>query len=362
MSSRDGFDVLAPQLTLKVRNEALPAPAAADVIGVTVLEDIEAAGMVEFTIAAWDAGEMRPRWIDDRLFDEGAAIEVLLGYRDDLDSVFQGEITGLEPEFPQGAQPRLVVRAHDLRHRMMRACRTRSFTQCKDSDIAAEIASAVNLRPNVDDSGVTLPYVLQHNQTDLEFLSGRARRIGFEVWVRGDELLFRRPAHTAEPVLTLMPQADLLSFRPRSSTLRQVTQLEVRGWDVTNKREFVGRGQGGDEPSAMAGVDDDQVPQAGPSHTQRAVGDVASARVTSPLQSQDEADAMARGAFADMALGFIVADGVSLGMPQLRAGTVARIGGVGERFGGAYYLTSVEHVFSRRGGYRTRFRARRNAR
>ena len=135
----------------------------------------------------------------------------------------------------------------------MRSRRSRSFTNCKDSDIAGQIASEYGLRPNVEDSGVTLPYILQHNQPDLEFLSIRARRIGYEVAVEDRDLLFRSRHIDASPALTLHREVELLSFRPRLSTLGQVTELEVRGWDPAQKKEIVGRGAAGDVPMLMAG-------------------------------------------------------------------------------------------------------------
>ena len=141
------------------------------------------------TLVAWDAARMKPKWIDDPLFQEGCPVDISLGYKDRLEHVFSGEITGLEPEFDEGRPPTIVVRGHDRRHRLMRACRTRSFMQCSESQIASQIAGEAGLSPDVADSGAVLPYVLQHNQTDLEFLGARARRIGFDVWVRDRSLV-----------------------------------------------------------------------------------------------------------------------------------------------------------------------------
>ena len=46
---------------------------------------------------------------------------------------------------------------------------------------ANDICAKANLTPDIQDTGLILGYVLQHNQTDLEFLLERAHRIGFEV-------------------------------------------------------------------------------------------------------------------------------------------------------------------------------------
>ncbi len=354
MAARDQFDVLAPEFRVQVNGAALPADAQADLIGVSLLEDLEAASMFTVTLAAWDTVQMKPKWIDDALFREGNPVDIGLGYADDTPPLMSGEITAVEPEFGESRPPTLTLRGHDLRHRLMRARRSRSFTNCKDSDIASRLAGEAGLKPEVDDTGVTLPHVLQHNQTDLEFLTLRARRIGYELAVQGRTLMFRQRKNADSEIATLHREIELLEFRPRLSTFGQVPQLKVHGWDPSAKQPFVGQAGTGDESKLMGGT-------SGLAAVQRAFEPPATARVDAPVHSQAEADQLAARGVVEMAMGFIRAEGVCIGDPTLRAGKVVRIEGLGERFSGAYYLTSVEHRFGRRGGFRTLFSARRNA-
>lgn len=355
MSGRDAFNTLAPEIAIKVNGADLPTPAASDLIAAEVLDDVDAPGMFTLTFAAWDTAQMKPKWIDDSLFAVGGTVEVGVGYRDQVATLMKGEITGLEPDFPQDGPPTVTVRGHDLRHRLMRARRTRSYTQCKDSDIASRIASDCGLNPTVSDSGPTLPYVLQHNQTDLEFLAERARRIHFELQVQGTDLLFRPRQTEGSADLTLHREIELLSWRARLSSLGQVSSYEVRGWDPAQKKEIVGRAGLGDESRQMDGK------STGPAASDQAFHAAPSARVNAPVQGQDEADAMARHGFAEMALRYITSEAECIGDPRLRAGMLVRIEGVGERFGGLYYIVSVEHRFGAPRGFRSFFTARRNA-
>jgi phage protein D len=355
MNTRDSYDTLTPEFAVRVNGSALPNEAVADLIKLSVLDDVDAPSMFTITIVGWDTRQMKAKWIDHALFREGNPVEIAFGYRGKTEPVLSGEITGLEPDFLESQPPTLTVRGYDRRHRLMRSRRTRSFTNCKDSDIASQIASEANLRPNAEDSGVTLPYVLQHNQTDLEFLTMRGRRINFEVVVIDRDLVFRPRKISDAAELTLHREVELLEFRPRLTTLGQVPQLEVRGWDPAKKQEIIAQAGIGDEPKLMAGS------TSGPSATQRAFATLGSARVTSPVQSQGEADAMAKRGYAAMALGYIRADGVCIGEPGMRAGTVVDIAGIGDRFSGSYYVLSVEHAFRAQKGFRTYFSAQRNA-
>lgn len=352
-TARDTFDTLSPEFAVRINGEPWPNEARADMVELSVFDDVDAPGMLTITLAGWDALSMQPKWIDHPLFSLGAAIAIEFGYQDRRLTLLSGDITGLEPTFAQSRPPMVTVRGHDRRHRLTRSRRTRSFTNCKDSDIVSRIAGEVQLKPQVEDSGVQLPYVLQHNQTDLEFLIARARRIDFELAVQGDCLLFRRRAAGGTAELTLYREVELLEFRARLSTLGQVPALEVRGWDPARKDVIVGRAS-----DAQAMGDDATT---GPAATKQAFSPADAARVNAPVQSQDEADAMAKQGFAGMALDYVRADGVCIGEPRLHAGMVIAIEGIGKRFSGRWYVTSVEHAFTPRKGFRTSFSARRNA-
>ncbi|CDY75454.1 FIG01122965: hypothetical protein [Caballeronia glathei] len=355
MNARDGFDTLAPEFAVRVNGAPLPGDAAADLIDVCVLEDVDAAGMFTFSLSCYSTAEMKVKWIDDALFREGNPVEIELGYRDNRTTVFSGEITGLEPAFPEATPPTLTVRGYDRRHRLMRERKTRSFTDVKDSDIASQLAATAGLTPQTEDSRVTLPYVLQHNQTDLEFLLARARRIGYEVFVVDRTLVYRPRRIDASAALTLRREIELLDFRPRLTTMGQVEEMLVKGWDANDKKAIVGRAAAGDEKSLMAGK------ASGPSSVADIFGHSGSASVAAPVQSQADADAVARQRFGEMALGYIRGEGLSIGEPKLRAGIVVKIEGLGERFSGLYYVTSTEQRFSTKKGYQTRFAVRRNA-
>jgi phage protein D len=296
-----------------------------------------------------------PKWVDDSRLQEANSIKIAMGYHNHLETLFSGEITGLEPDFPEKGTPTLTVRAYDRRHRLMRKRKTLSFTNLKDSDIASKLGRESGLKPEVEDSKVVLSYVLQHNQTDLDFLTSRARRIDYEVVVEDRALYFRHRKIEQDAALSLRLNIELVEFHPRLTTMGQVEEFIVHGWNPKDKKEIVARSGAGSEPTKMGGID------SGPTIVQQRFANTGSARVTMPVQSQKEADQMAKQGFSEMALGYIRAEGVCIGDPRLRAGMVVKVEGAGKRFSGLYYLCSTEHRFSMGKGYRTSFSARRNA-
>lgn len=350
-----GAEGLAPEVRLRVAGQDVPLEAEADVIEVSVLQDVSAPGMFAVRLMNWDLEKLQFTWSDDPLFAEGGEVEVLMGYAGELEPVFVGEVTGLEPEFRADETPTVTVRGYDRGHRLLRGRKTRSFTQVKDSDIAAQIAQEAGLTAEAEDTSITLEYVLQHNQTDFEFLEARARRIGFEVRVEGKTLKFRpRPSDESE-VLTLHLEEDLLEFCPRLSTVGLAGSVEVRGWSPKDKEALLGTAAAADAGSTMGGR------TGGLDVADKAFDAAVAASVDRPVLDQGEADQIAAGRIREMALSYVTGEGVAAGRADLKAGTVVKIEGCGQRFSGLYYLASVCHTYTPKRGYRTAFTVRRSA-
>jgi phage protein D len=343
-----------PDFDLSVNGSRLPAEALADVRSVTVQEDLDALSMFSVVLANWDDERQRVTWSDSSLFAVGNEVRISLGYVNDLRQVMTAEITSLEPEFVAAEPPTLTVRGYDHRHRLARGRRTRSFSQMKDSAIANQLAREAGLRSSVQDTKSTLPFVVQTNQSDWEFLRGRARRIGYEAYVRDKVLYFHPPRYSDPATATLSLGADVVEFTPRLSALGQVDSVTVRGWAVPQKQVIEGQAAVGVEDT-MGGA------SSGPRTARRAFGRAGAPAFGLALRSKEEADQIALGRYTTAALAYVHGEVACEGRTDLRAGTVVAIDGAGGNFSGAYYVTAVTHILTEEHGYRTSLVVRRNA-
>lgn len=143
---------------------------------------------------------------------EGMECTVEMGFAESgTKQVIKGYVTGVKPKRSEFSRKMFTVTGFDGLSKLTRGRKRRSWENIKDSDIAAQIAQECSLQPDVQDSGLVHPYVVQNNENNLNFLFERARRIGYEVKVEGEKLVFRKPREV---------KADV--------TLR---------WDGTNVRE-----------------------------------------------------------------------------------------------------------------------------
>ncbi|XHX78791.1 MAG: phage late control D family protein [Stenomitos frigidus ULC029] len=343
-----------PNFAVKINGTALPDNLNTQVMSVTVDDDTDLPSMFTLGMASSVQQTSSNQLIDQTLFAIGNVVEVKLGYGDRLMRLISGEITGLEPEFTYNGLPSLTVRGYDRRHRLQRGRKTRTFVQQKDSDIAAQIAREAGLSAQIQDSQVTHPYTLQANQTDLEFLQTRSRQIRYEVVVDDRTLIFRSVANAESEVLTLTFEDDLLEFYPRLSSMGQVNEVSVRSWNPKDKKEIIGQARRGDEVSTMGGQ------KSGAAIAEAAFSTAVARLGDRPVRTQAEADQLAKAHFNQDVLALIKGEGVCKGHPQLRAGKVIKIDGIGQRFSGNYYVTAASHRYSTR-GYDTHFTVQRNS-
>jgi uncharacterized protein len=352
LQPRSNADRLVPRVEIMINGRRLTTEAEMSVLAVEVSEDIDALGMFSLDLQNWDLTAQRVTMSDDAQFEPGNEVEIRFGYGNQTEVIMVGEITGLETEFVARKLPRLVVRGHDFSHRLMRGTKTRSFTRMRDSDIVSLVARDAKLTVQASRTSETLEYVLQRNQTDLAFIRERAARIGFEILVEDRTLVFRPFKPQGRKVLTLH-WWDLLEFFPRLNTLGQVNAVEVRGWDAQQQK-----------PAVVGKASDRNVMEMGKTlgsgATAREFGQTTHTIIDQAPQTPQEAQAIAQGQINRTALSYITGEGACQGNPELRMGRLIELEGLGQRFGGDYYVTATTHRYALGEGYRTEFSVRRN--
>jgi phage protein D len=301
----------------------------------------------DFDLAAVDGGE----------FSIGSSLEIVLGSPEatSVASVFDGQITALEPEFgEQGAM--LVVCGLDRGHLLQRGSRTASYQQASYGEIAALLAENAGLQASVSASaGLRLPFVQQSNESDWDFLWRLALEIDYQVKVDGLKLDFSPVGELDTEVIGLMWGEGLLAFRPRVTGVGQVNQVTVRGWDPATAKKIEASASA-PTPENRMGIDRGRVIDA--------MGDGQAVIVDRPVMSQSHAESVASSVAAQLASVFVEGDGTARATPRLAPGGQVEISGIGASFSGTYAVTGVRHRLRSPAGYQTDFsicgRAHRN--
>jgi phage protein D len=360
-----GQDFYVPYFQVKVAGRPQGQDVVRDILQVSYKDNIAEIDSFDITINNWDAEKRDYKYSDGDLFDPGKELELWMGYygKDPLRLMVRGQITALRPAFPASGGPTLAISGLNLLHKLRTKQESHSYENKTDSEIAREVASrlAIQIKTVSAPDEKRYDYLFQDNQYDIIFLMGRARRIGYDLVVdeqgvngrAGQPVLrFGRSLDVRRVSYRLTYGLSLIEFKPDLTTANQVGEVTVRGWDPVHKKKI--------EQSAKRS--EIAVKGVGAAGGQPAIDQSFNQRkeivATKPIESDAEAKTLALRTLEENAKDMIKASGSIVGLPDLRAGTVVHIDGLGKRFSGRYFVTSSTHTIGD-GGYTTQFECRR---
>jgi phage protein D len=374
---RLGEPFYVPHFEVKLAGERLPLDIVRDVIQVTYKDKVDEIDSFEMTLNNWDATAFTPKYEPasksayQGLFDPGKQIELTMGYQGNTKNdrqMMRGEITTLEPTYPESGALTLSVRGLNVLHKFRKKQHTFAWYGKKDSDIAVIIGNSPEndkkpglggLEVRIDEEAKQRedgpPFTFMNNRYDIVFLLERARRHGYSLFLgidseTGKEYLNFKPAEALKAVTyELAWGTSLAEFKPTLTTARQVSQVTVRGWDRKAGKAIEGTFKLGDK-GLTVNRDLDSVAQAVQGR-QEVITD-------RPVSSEKEAKDIAMGILSKRTREMVKATGSTVGLPDLRAGCRVEIKNLGPRFSGTYFVTETTHTISEQ-GYRTSFSAER---
>ena len=190
---------------------------------------------------------------------------------------------------------------------------------------------------------------IEQNGSDWALLQELADRNYFQVFVRWDKLYFRFPRPQLE-MAVLEWGKNLISFSPRLSLSGQHGIQVVRSYNYQLAQTIVSV-----LPAlAVASDFEDLIERLGSAAVDQLVELGRYVSRGEQVSDHLEGAALAKSILQQLLEGLYEGSGSCIGMPQLRAGDMIEIRGVGKRFSGKYRLRRVTHTIDD-GGYRTTF-------
>ncbi|HEY9329043.1 MAG TPA: VgrG-related protein [Streptomyces sp.] len=269
--------------------------------------------------------------------------------------LLEGVVTALEVELDETGTF-TVVRGLDESHRLLRGRRVASYQNMTLADICGQVAQRAGLKPGtVDVAGPVIEHLAQPNVTDWEFVRGLAEEAGAQAYVRDGQLHLTRPAEASgapdgsaradRNPLVLELGDNLLRCRAGVSAAEQVSEVEVRGWDVAAKQPVIGRAPAGTSSTLELGVTAAEV--------SAPFGEARFVVTDAAYGAQAQVDRAAKALAERIAGSFAELEAAIRGNPEVRAGSAVALNAVGAPFEGRYTVTSSRHVFDAVRGYET---------
>jgi phage protein D len=371
-----------PSFRVELEGRELSRTVISDVLEVSFTDDLEAIHSFELTLYDWDPVGLHPRYsspwdaegrpltadgatVPD--FEPGARVSLYFGYAEEgaLPLVMAGEVISLSPSFPATGAPTCRIRALDAFLRGLQKTQVSGNYDGTDKDVVDQLCAEndVTVRWDGPENEGEPRSKVEVEGTLYDEIAHRAQAYGLSMITEpagagGDApvLLLGRPAATrTRPVVELEWGRTLVSFTPALSAAGQISEVVVRVADPD--------AEGDDRQIEVTrtwsdiGLDPSALGPAGATDLDRALGGVQEVVKPDRATTRKDAEQAADKKLQDLARDLVKGSGSSVGLPELRAGQVVTMAGLGARFNGDYRLTKTTHTLGA-GGYTTTFEAR----
>ncbi|MDR1626573.1 MAG: hypothetical protein LBT33_08535 [Spirochaetia bacterium] len=284
----------------------------------------------------------------------GSRVEIHLGYKDAVEKVFEGDVTGFRTSLSGQGPDRLEVRGAGDLHRLHHGKHCRSFGRKSAAQVIRALAEIHSLRAQVEDFGAVREFSAARDQTDLELVLRLAALYGKEVYAAGGTLYAASEISPRADQIVYEWGKSLADFEAEENILGLVPGYTACGWDWEKNEGFSARARPLDMPLRVGGD----------SHWSSLVRADLSAWeglcADSRYLDAEDARASAAALLQKNSFRFGRGRGSGEGNCRLRPGMRVTIKAAGEAFSGEYVADSVCHRFDCSCGYRTDFTLKRN--
>lgn len=384
-AQRDAFYV--PAFQIFAFGEVADPAQVKDIVEVKYDDAIERIDGFTLTVNNWDTQRRQPIYYGHYetavtrehpdLFEPGNELMLFMGYGNSTRLMVTGMVTSVDVQFAETGHSKLVVSGLNVLERYRRKQYTWSWPDSpndsvRDSDVALALQAqpdetqhrpGLGIEVRVDEEAHNRePFfanIFMNNQYPILFLMERARARGYQVLLREEDdeegnpqrHIFFGPTELERDVTYVLEWGKTLtSFHPTYANARQIYAAKVCGWDRTAKQAIEVRKTLDDLPENEV-PNRDHIAVARAANREEVI-------TQPPARTQQEAERRAFEQLRRNHLSMVEATGATVGLPDLRAGKIVHIRGVGRHFDGIYTVTSTSHVLNEQ-GYRTSFTARR---
>lgn len=286
----------------------------------------------------------------------GSKVEVFLGYRGTVTSVFVGLIAKVSFQYPEGGIPCIRVTAMDVKSIMMagsyhRQLTAKSFTEAvkeilqkvaysklQSSGIITGIEVTSPVNPVKDSIGAGAETIEMVAESDYEFIVKLAKKYNYEFFCDGGKIYFRKAKSVTTPIFTLTPSMGIHNFDIEYDITGLSETIIARSTDVSKgslieaKTKFSNKISLGNKARSMI---------KGSQHVY----------VDPTISSTEDARNRADSLLEEMAFRYGSLHCDMIGLPEMKPGYFLDLQCMGEGPSNVFYIMGVRHILRGDGGY-----------
>ena len=291
---------------------------------------------------------------DSGTFSLESYVSVHLGYKDDCEQVFAGEVTEFKGDFSEYGHERVKVVCKNCLHKLQNALQSLSFEAKSPAAVLKERLGVYGLKGEIEDFGAVRNYFVESGLSDYEYLLQTARKYGKTVYGYDDTVYIKDEVTVSDEEVILEWGKSLISFRCSENLKGQLSSCTFVGWDENNCEGITGSAGLSDIPVKVGGDSSWEDNSKGASGTWKAVF------TADDLYDNEDAKNRAIGYLQNISMEYQTGVGKCEGNRYIFPGMRVTIKYVGEHFSGEYIAERVVHEVSVNGPFTTEVYVKRN--
>ena len=322
-------------IKLTISSNGTQLDEAINIVSVSVNKSINKIPQAKIVLLDGDMPEKDFPVSNSDTFKPGSAIKINAGYGQDEETIFEGIVVKHGLKITGDNYSRLVIECRDKAVAMTLGRKNANYVDSKDSDIITKLISNYSgLTSEVQATTTQYKELVQYYCSDWDFMLSRAEANGLLVCVEAAKLTIKPPQVSGTPELKVTYGEDLMEFHADLDARTQLSEVKSSSWD----------------PKDQAVVVEQAAPQ-----TLNTQGDLASADLSSVLNLTSFAlqtvAPLEKTALQGWAKGQQLKAGLSRirgrmkfqGSAKAKIGAQIELDGVGNRFNGNVFVSSVNH-------------------
>lgn len=336
MASYAGQNVEVPSLRYTVTANGAAIDESLAVSFIRVTHEINRISSAEVTLSGPVASDGSSiSFSDADTFLPGNNISISAAYGDAAETtLFTGVIVKHALDMKSDSVVNLKVYCKHQAVRMTFGRREQEFGNKTDSAIMQALLGNYGLGGTVSSTSFENELFLQKLATDWDVLLSRAEFNGMLIFLDGDSPVIKAPDFSGSPVVLVAPGGGLLSFEAELNVEKQAPSVQASAWNI---KTLALQNATGSEPtvSSQGSVTAKQL--------SAKLSQTATMLTAATPMATDELQAWADNYLLRMRLAALKGTVTFVGTALVKTGTIIQLEGVGSKFNGNAYITSVTH-------------------
>lgn len=321
--------------TIKINGTSIPNEL--NVLSIHINKAVNRIAIAKITILDGEANTGKFDVSSSSTFVPGEKISIECGYDSKNEIVFQGIITSQSIRIDDIVGAALEVECRDEAIKMIVGRKSLTFNNQKDSDIiAAIIGTYSGLKAKVTPTTTNWPGQVQYYVSDWDYIMARAESNGMLITTLNGTVTVAPPDANTNSVLNVSYGNGLMQFNATMNAITQLDTVKANTWDfkkqalasMQSTTAVAGPGNiSSKKLSEVVGLADYQI------------------QTTAPLENADLTN-WAKAQLIKSEYSKIQGEAKFQGTNLVNPGSYITLTGIGDRFSGDHFISSVTHDLS----------------